>query len=115
MAKSKKTLNSFDGLVYSTDENFVFEQEEEVINTPEPHKQRMSVSLDKKARKGKSVTLVKGFKGRDEDLEELGKELKKYCAVGGSVKDREIVIQGDFRKKIQEFLVARGYNVKFLG
>lgn len=115
MAKGKNIINSFDGLVYSTDENFVFEQEEELVVTPEPHKQRMTVSLDKKARKGKSVTLLKGFKGKEEDLEALGKDLKKYCAVGGSVKDREVVIQGDFRKKIQEFLTAKGYNVKFLG
>lgn len=115
MAKMKKQL--YTGIVYSTDSNFEYQsaEEDEAVETLPPNKQKLIAQLDKKARKGKMVTLVKGFVGTEEDLNELGKVLKTKCAVGGSVKDGEIILQGDFRKRIQDVLVPMGYNVKILG
>lgn len=114
MAKAKK--QNYQGVVYSTDADFAYISEEEVIQeTLAPHKQSLRVSLDKKARKGKAVTLITGFVGTDEDLAALGKHLKQKCAVGGSSKDGEIVIQGDFRQKVGEILQGEGYRVKILG
>lgn len=115
MAKQKK--QQYSGIVYSTDDSFSYQLSDEspVQETFPPQQQKLTVLLDKKARKGKSVTLVKGFVGMEQDLNELAKTLKQKCAVGGSAKDQEIIIQGDFRKRIQEVLVAMGYNVKILG
>lgn len=115
MAKQKK--QKYEGIVYSTDSNFSFEfadtfQSEQTLPT---EKQKLRVLLDKKARKGKVVTLVEGFVGSDEDLNELGKLLKQKCGVGGTAKDGEILIQGDFRQKIFELLQQKGYGVKLLG
>lgn len=115
MAKLKK--QQYAGIVYSTDDSFSYELAEEQAETETlaPRQQRLTVQLDKKARKGKLVTLVKGFRGNEQDLNELSRFLKQKCAVGGSAKDNEIIIQGDFRKRIQEVLAAAGYNVKILG
>lgn len=114
MAKVKK--QQYAGIVYSTDDTFAYQSEEEdSIETLAPGKQRLKVLLDKKARKGKMVTLVRNFEGKVADLETLAKMLKQKCAVGGTVKDSEIIIQGDFRTRIHEFLVSLGYNVKILG
>lgn len=115
MAKQKK--QQYSGIVYSTDDTFSYQLSDEspVQETLPPQQQKLKVLLDKKARKGKSVTLVRGFVGTEQDLNELAKILKQKCAVGGSAKDQEIIIQGDFRKRIQEVLVAMGYNVKILG
>lgn len=115
MAKQKK--QKYEGIVYSTDSNFSFEfadafQSEQTLPA---EKQKLRVLLDKKARKGKVVTLVEGFVGSDEDLNELGKLLKQKCGVGGTAKDGEILIQGDFRQKIFELLQQKGYGVKLLG
>ncbi len=86
------------GTVYSTDPDFSYHYDEKKdVATPDPSKQTLYVQLDRKKRKGKVVTLVTGFVGKDDDLEELGKELKKKCGTGGSVKDGEIIIQGDFK------------------
>ena len=71
--------------------------------------------LDRKMRKGKIVTLVTGYKGKQEDLEALGKLLKQKCGVGGSAKDAEIIIQGDFKQKIADLLLSEGYKVKLVG
>ena len=76
------------------------------------NKQQLIVSIDKKQRKGKTVTLVEGFIGKTEDLEALAKLLKTKCGVGGSAKDGEIVIQGDFKIKVKEILEKEGYKVK---
>lgn len=111
MAKSKK--NS--GLVYSTNPNFQFEEEEiESVSIP-ANQQKIYVSIDKKQRAGKEVTLIEGFVGSEDDLKELGKTLKSKCGVGGSVKDGEILIQGNFRDKVIELLQKEGFQVKRKG
>lgn len=109
MGKNKKEkLN----VVYSTNPDFNYEYEEEdVVETLPTNQQKLYVSLDKKQRAGKAVTLIEGFVGTEDDLKELGKMLKTKCGVGGSVKDNEILIQGDFRQKIQELLTNQGYKV----
>ena len=101
------------GVVFSTNPDFKYETEAaDEVQTPEPSRQRLIVGIDRKGRGGKQVTLVCGFTGRDEDLKELGKMLKVKCGVGGSAKDGEIVIQGDFRDRVTELLREAGYNAK---
>ena len=104
------------GMVYSTNPDFEYEKE----NEPEeetllPQQQHLKVSIDRKKRKGKSVTLVTGFVGSEDDLKDLGKMLKTKCGVGGTVKDGEILIQGEFRERVMELLKAEGYKVKKSG
>jgi translation initiation factor 1 len=103
-------------VVYSTnpDFNYDYEQDEQQ-ETLSPGRQMLYVSLDKKQRGGKEVTLVEGFTGTDDDLKELGKMLKSKCGVGGTAKDGEIVVQGNFRDKIIELLQKEGYKVKRKG
>ena len=98
------------GTVYSTNPNFVFDYGEEEAVTLEPSKQNLRVMLDKKQRGGKKVTLITGFQGSDFDLAVLGKELKSACGVGGSTKDGEILLQGDFREKVLAMLLQKGYT-----
>lgn len=98
------------GTVYSTNPDYVFDYGEEEVVTLEPAKQNLRVMLDKKQRAGKKVTLITGFKGSDFDLTVLGKELKSACGVGGSVKDGEILLQGDFREKVLALLLQKGYS-----
>lgn len=101
------------GVIYSTDPDFKYtEAVEEQPETLEPSRQRLTVSLDKRNRGGKQVTLVAGFIGTDEDLSSLAKTLKSKCGVGGSSKDGEIIIQGDFRDKVTEILTKLGYKAK---
>lgn len=105
----KERLN----VVYSTNPDFSYEKEDEPeADTLSPTKQQLRISLDKRNRNGKSVTLITGFVGLDDDLKELAKMLKTKCGVGGSSKDGEILIQGDFRTKVSEILKAAGYKVK---
>ena len=112
MAKKKDKIN----IVYSTNPNFSYEfEEEEEVETLPKDKQLLYVSLDRKQRGGKEVTLVEGFVGAEEDLKDLGKLLKSKCGVGGSVKDNEILIQGNFRDKIADLLIKEGYKVKKKG
>lgn len=113
MAKSKKERVN---VVYSTNPEFGYEFDEEETQETLPNKQqKLYVSLDKKARGGKIVTLIEGFVGNEDDLKELGKVIKSKCGVGGSAKDGEILIQGDFRDKILTLLQADGYQVKRKG
>ncbi|MBQ9311521.1 MAG: translation initiation factor [Bacteroidales bacterium] len=109
--KNKNRNNG--GIVYSTDPDFVYEQDiVEEIETLPPSQQVLKISLDKKQRAGKKVTLISNFIGTQEDITELSKTLKTKCSVGGSVKDGEILLQGDFREKVAEILSALGYKVK---
>lgn len=97
-------------VVYSTNPDFKYESEkEEEQDTLPKEKQQLRISLDKRNRKGKAVTLITGFIGTNDDLEELGKFLKVKCGVGGSAKDGEIIVQGDLRKKVLELLQKEGY------
>jgi translation initiation factor 1 len=107
---SKKNKPDTRGFVYSTDPNFQFEEEKNVSDTPPPSSQQLSVWLETKHRAGKAVTLVGGFKGKEEDLEALGKKLKSFCGTGGSAKDGEIIIQGDQREKVLQWLQKNGYK-----
>ncbi|MBC7922798.1 MAG: translation initiation factor [Ferruginibacter sp.] len=105
-----------EGVVYSTDPAFAYPQ-----TTPEatvtllPAQQNLKVTLDKKARAGKQVTLVTGFQGTEKDLEELTKKLQSKCGSGGGCKNGEILLQGDFRDKVVQWLVSEGYRVKKAG
>jgi len=104
------------GTVYSTNPDFKYESEEqEEQKTLDPKQQQLYVSLDKKNRKGKKVTLVEGFTGSSEDLKKLAKELKSSCGVGGSVSEQHILIQGDFRDRLSSLLQEKGYKVKRKG
>ncbi|MGK7388795.1 MAG: translation initiation factor [Candidatus Cyclobacteriaceae bacterium M2_1C_046] len=104
------------GIVFSTDPDYEYEKaEDQGQETLPPQQQDLKVMLDKKQRKGKEVTVVKNFVGSEEDLKILGKLLKSKCGVGGSVKDNEILIQGDNRDKVLEILSNEGYKAKKAG
>ncbi len=112
---SKKNRDKIN-IVYSTNPDFSYDYEEEQeAETLEPSKQLLYVSLDRKQRAGKEVTLIEGFVGTDEDLKELGKMLKSKCGVGGTAKDGEIIIQGSFRDKVIDLLTKEGYKTKKKG
>ena len=106
---SKKKLQSLGGLVYSTDPDFKLEERTEE-ETLQPQMQQLSVKLETKHRAGKIVTLVEGFVGKDLDRDTLGKNLKAFCGTGGSVKDGEIIVQGDHREKVLQWLKKNGYS-----
>jgi translation initiation factor 1 len=117
MSKSKKkVLNDFGGIMYSTDPSFAYEADQVPNDTPLSNAQQdLRAMLDKKNRGGKAVTLITGFLGSDNDLQALGKMLKTKCGVGGSAKDGEILIQGDFKEKVFLILQKEGYKVKKSG
>lgn len=110
---SKKNKGRADGLVYSTNQDFYndFEEEQQDTNTLPKNKQKLRVKLDSKQRAGKLVTLVEGFAGTDDDLKDLGKDIKTKCGTGGSVKDGLIIIQGDYKEKIIGWLRDWGYTL----
>ena len=98
-------------IVYSTNPNFQYEDDDDMeMETLAPEEQELKVMIDRKQRKGKSVTLISGFEGSDEDLQELGKTLKQKCGVGGSAKNGEIIVQGENKEKIFELLLKMGYR-----
>jgi translation initiation factor 1 len=107
---SKKNKPDSKGFVYSTDPDFKFEEEQEQVQTLSPAEQKLRVWLDTRQRAGKAVTLVAGFVGTQDDLEDLGKKLKNYCGTGGSAKDGEVIIQGDQREKVLQWLLKNGYK-----
>jgi translation initiation factor 1 len=112
MSKKKQ---KYTGIVYSTNSDFdYYQDEEDEVETLAPNKQKLRISLDKKQRKGKKVTLIEGFVGTDDDLSDLGKTLKTKCGVGGSTKDGEILIQGDHREKVKGLLDKMGYKYKMV-
>lgn len=111
-----KSRNKRDGIVYSTNPEFSYENTHEKVQiTLPPNQQDLRVLLDKKSRGGKQVTLITGFTGNQNDLKNLGNLLKTKCGVGGTVKDGEILIQGDFRERILKLLLDMGYKTKKSG
>ena len=114
--KEKQDWKDRLNVVYSTNKDFDYEnEEEEEQETLNVEKQNLKVSIDRKKRKGKSVTLVEGFVGTENDLKELAKKLKTKCGVGGSCKDGEIIIQGEFKEKVADLLKGMKYRVKLVG
>jgi translation initiation factor 1 len=112
---SKKKSNRID-VVYSTNPNFSYNfEEEESQETLEPKNQLLYVSIDRKNRGGKEATLIEGFVGTTEDLVDLTKNVKSKFGVGGSAKDGQMIIQGNFKQKIADYLVEKGYKVKLKG
>lgn len=103
-------------MVYSTNPDLVCQTEDnKTAETPAPGKQDLRVWLDRKSRGGKQVTVIRGFAGNEGDLKELARMLKGKCGVGGSAKNGEILIQGDFRDRVVELLLAEGYKAKKAG
>ena len=117
MAKKKMGLEDLGGFVFSTNDDFDADEyrNDEENEALEPCEQQLEAHFSNKGRGGKTVTIIKGYEGPDDDLNALGKLLKKKCGVGGSVKDGEIIIQGDDRDKIMQILKKEGFNVKRVG
>lgn len=108
---SKKNKADNNGFVYSTDPDFKFDESTEQASTLPPAQQKLRIRLDTKQRGGKAVTLVEGFTGNEDDLQDLGKKLKAFCGTGGSAKDGEIIVQGDQRDKVLQWLQKQGYKL----
>jgi len=113
--KNSTSLEDLGGFVFSTNANFDFSENKTITETPENNKQYLEIHLDKKNRAGKITTLIKGFQGTEQDLKDLAKKLKTLCGVGGSQKEQTIIIQGNFRDKIIDFLKKEKYNTKRVG
>ncbi|MEC7936347.1 MAG: translation initiation factor [Bacteroidota bacterium] len=112
---SKKSKKNRINVVYSTNPNFEYEEEFDEVSSIPFSEQNLYVLVDRKNRGGKTVTLIEGFTGSDEDANDLAKKLKQKCGVGGGFKQGEIYVQGDHRNKVQQFLKDLGANVKFKG
>ncbi len=109
--KKKQNWKNRDGVVYSTDDSYQYDEfGQEDAETLPPSQQILKMRFEK--RKGKAVTLIEGFIGSADDLKDLGRELRNFCGVGGSAKDEVILLQGDFRPKVREYLERQGYRVK---
>lgn len=107
---SKKKLYNTGGIVYSTAPGFHLPNEEEADESLLPDKQLLTILIDKKQRGGKVVTLIKGFIMKEKEIEALAKQLKAFCGSGGAAKDNEIIIQGDQREKVLQWLLKNGYT-----
>ena len=107
---NKKININNNGLVFSTDPNFKLDNDEPIQETLSVAQQKLRIKLETKHRGGKAVTLISGFVGSDDNLQELGKKLKSFCGTGGSAKDAEIIIQGDNRDKILQWLLKNEYK-----
>ncbi|MET0637286.1 MAG: translation initiation factor [Chitinophagaceae bacterium] len=107
---NKKNRPAGNGYVFSTDPNFRLEEEQKAEITSPAGEQLLKIRLDTKQRGGKAVTLVEGFAGTTDDLEDLGKKLKTFCGTGGSAKDNLIIIQGDQRDKVLAWLLKNNYK-----
>ena len=110
MKKKNKPGSANNGIVFSTDPTFSLSSGETSVETLHAAQQKLFIRLDTKQRAGKSVTLIQGFIGKEEDLQQLGKSVKNFCGTGGSVKDGEIIIQGDQRDKVLQWLQKNGYK-----
>ncbi len=109
MAKKNKKRRS--GIVYSTNPDFEYQHNEERLEEKTPYaQQKVYVSIDRKKRKGKEVTLVEGFQGSEQELKDLAKHLKTKCGVGGTAKEGEIIIQGNHRQKVIALLEEAGFG-----
>ncbi|PZR29747.1 MAG: translation initiation factor [Citrobacter freundii] len=108
---SKKNKADNNGFVYSTDPDFKFDESAEQAETLPPAQQKLRIRLDTKQRGGKAVTLVEGFTGSEDDLQDLGKKLKAFCGTGGSAKEGEIIVQGDQRDKVLQWLIRQEYKL----
>lgn len=108
----KKNKDQGSPLVYSTDPNFKMGEESSAQETLPPQQQVLRIQLETKHRAGKTVTVVLGFVGIEDDLSHLGKDLKNHCGTGGSAKDGEIILQGDHREKVRQWLQKKGYKTK---
>ena len=117
MAKKKiNDLSDLGGFVFSTNKEADFSDfSDENEETLEPQDQHLEAHFSNKGRGGKTVTVISGYRGSDKDLKDLAKLLKTKCSVGGSIKDGEIIIQGNFRDNIIKILKAEGYQVKRVG
>ena len=110
---AKNISHSFEGLgglVFSTNRDVDLSPVEEEIETLSSESQRLKGKRDTSGRKGKVVTIIDGYQGKEEDIEELGRKVKKHCGVGGSVKDSQIIIQGDLTEKVRSYLISQGYT-----
>jgi len=115
MAK-KNGFKNREGVVYSTNPEFEYTERGSLFQETIPNNQQnLTVLLDRKSRAGNVVTLVQGFVGLDSDLKDLAKMLKTHCGVGGTHKEGEIIIQGDFKEKVYQLLIKEGYKVKKSG
>jgi len=112
--KKSNSLSDLGGFIFSTNASFEFEKDE-IQETLAPNQQFLEAIFSNKGRAGKTATIISGFVGSEDDLKQLAKLLKTKCGVGGSVKDNEIIIQGNYRDKIMEILKKEGYNVKRVG
>jgi len=106
----KKQSKKKEGVVYSTNPNYVYEDEKSVVETLPKNQQKLRLNMERAGRGGKTVTLIKGYVGSEEDIQALCKLLKQKCGVGGAVKDGEIIIQGDHKQRLIELLKKEGYS-----
>lgn len=106
----KKKLYNMGGIVYSTAPDFNFSNESEAAESLPPNEQLLTVIIDKRNRGGKTVSVIKGFSMKETEIEGIAKQLRSFCGSGGSVKDNEIIIQGDHREKIVSWLLKNGFT-----